>query len=287
MTRTRTPQEMPQDGMEVADTRPGLEVSEHSQQHGQPAPIQQWLPQPYHATGAGNNIASEYPAVLSKDTHPPITKREKKRLVTIIAVWVAATAIIVGASIGGSLGSTVSDLAVQLSSCQKDLSICRQSTSPSQLPETSDPSPTTSSAPAQTTTAGRLLNYVVEPPSKIYNLGENCDDLLQQMNASKGSDFQLYCDLDLGRGTGKDVHGNPVISIDMVSITAYTLNDCMKACTGIASSSKHSDSACRAVTFRLDMYNFPNGGNCWLKNSTLTTASGSRSCNGCASVVFS
>lgn len=97
--------------------------------------------------------------------------------------------------------------------------------------------------------------------------------------------FLVYCGVDFKEGpdwTNRD--GSDVVLADLLILIAYSMADCLQACSQYTAKSQAWDrpSSCGSVTFKPNIGNFTNG-NCWLKNSTVTHDPGDGVCDDCIS----
>lgn len=128
---------------------------------------------------------------------------------------------------------------------------------------------------ATTTTGGLFINYLPEPTSVVGDLSMDCG--AQEKNVQiTGEDerFNLYCNVDLYSGGRQDASGKQVFVGDLVGLAAYTLGDCLTACSlyNRQSGKIGRDDGCGSVTFctAMQRYSRSSGANCWLKNSTVS-----------------
>ncbi|KAI0817145.1 hypothetical protein GGR55DRAFT_5196 [Xylaria sp. FL0064] len=186
-------------------------------------------------------ITSRVPPPKAGDMMPYETRqatgvktRNWPLVAAIAATW---TAIIVGAALGGGLGASLSD-------CRSDLQTLRtlsgnssDSQSNTGLPTTTEPggisSTTSSSGPAGTTNNDLIENYTATPATQIYNLDIDCGSLsASPQESGYGERFDVYCSSDAAPGPKIDKNGNGVMLADIGSTIAYSLADCLQACSG-------------------------------------------------------
>jgi hypothetical protein len=101
-----------------------------------------------------------------------------------------------------------------------------------------------------------------------------------------GEKFSVYCHQDFGSGKRRDVGNNEVVLADVMALIAYSMADCMLACSQYTRWSNNAgiDSTCRSVTWASNLtYSDHVTGNCWLKNSTVTYDAGMTPCDWCYS----
>lgn len=115
--------------------------------------------------------------------------------------------------------------------------------------------------------------------AKVYNVSADCDNLAAQDQISpiNNESFTVRCQFNLPTGTDSqqtDSDGNVLKLVDMIGIVAYTLVDCIRACSERTRQVKllglPVSETCRAVTFGTQLQSLVSGagGNCWLKNGT-------------------
>ncbi|TGJ85793.1 hypothetical protein E0Z10_g3013 [Xylaria hypoxylon] len=211
-------------------------------------------------------------------------ERSWRNWARIVTITVAATAVIVGGAVGGGLGASLANcrqnLGASLSSCENDLSQCENAP----LTATKDPPfATTSSAAFETTTGGLLVNYTIEPPSKVFNVSVDCDALAASIQVTQAQEkFLVYCGVDFGTGDRINRDGDDVVLADIARFTSYSMQDCLEACSQYTYKSQlwGVNNACGSVNFQVLIAKNPTG-NCWLKNSTITHSPGAGQCDYC------
>ncbi|KAI1307117.1 hypothetical protein F5Y03DRAFT_352829 [Xylaria venustula] len=293
--------------MEPLPIFPGLEVADpqiRSRQFVPPmAPQSQDL--------ASTEVASYYvpPKDISEPYIPdhspsaaidvPVTEVKEngnRSWIFIAAIAAVLTAIIVGAAVGGGLGSA-------LSSCQNNLrssrnasgtviSECTSSSTTVSLAthttQNTASSTTTCLASFQTTTSGQLLNYEAVPSKNVSTLGVDCDALQKNWQVtSQGEKYSALCNVGFEAGTNRtDGDGNSVTLAAITTLIAYSLSDCLEACSGYTYNSRQPgrnvDESCGSVVFRIDMADNYHA-NCLLLNSTVTHHAGGGVCDTCIS----
>jgi hypothetical protein len=172
-----------------------------------------------------------------------------------------------------------------LTSCSKISAAKKNTTSICSTPQpSSQPSGSSSTtAPSQTTysttTSGLLLNYRAEPTDHIFSLDAPCDTA-KQIFPQSGNAFSIYCNKDVGNGgyaaqTG--LNNERLIIIDILGTIAYSIADCVQGCASYnryLARWKWGDQPgmCRSVTFNPNVTTSitANGGNCFLKNGTVS-----------------
>ncbi|KAI8625022.1 hypothetical protein F5Y19DRAFT_480076 [Xylariaceae sp. FL1651] len=282
---------------------PGLEVADTTKTLPQIQIRQGWTASstPQSSTPQSSTPQSSTPQSSTPQSSTPQSSCEGKEVVSLAtklawrwrewllpaAIAAAATALIVGSTVGGALGAEVLQ-------CRKDLSqqpLATTSTSPtSSAPSTPSNPSTTSVATFQTTMDGKLLNYTVDSASQISTLSANCDSLSQEAQKTIFNEsFLVFCGNWIGEGGHKDYSGNEVILKDIAGIIAYSLQDCLEACSNYTSRARKYgiDNACGSVTFRTDLGSTINSqvwANCFLKNATARIPTGDKkNCNDCIS----
>ncbi|RSL52225.1 hypothetical protein CEP54_011034 [Fusarium duplospermum] len=207
------------------------------------------------------NPSSPAPYYVAIDQHhqqPP----QKPRGPFGLSLWVftvivvAITAAIVGGGVGGGLGAA-------LSNCQNSDSKCAADN------VDSDGSSTTTTPTPSTSTTTSAAFFTPTPASQIQNLTWFCEEPEQSktIELTNGFKFKAYCGTD-GGGVGNAEGGGTLK--DWVGIIAYSLEDCLQACTQMnaMNDSQDTGATCKSVTFRpglSDSYKW-HGSNCWLKD---------------------
>ncbi|GAW18924.1 hypothetical protein ANO14919_084070 [Xylariales sp. No.14919] len=269
--------------MEVRAISPGLEVAPPQHQRSRKS-MQSTQPENMtdQSTVQWNRSVNENDYMFSQE------ERSSRNWVFIVAITVAVTAVIVGGAVGGGLGASLANcrqnLGASLSSCQNNLSQC-ENASPTTTNDSLFTATATSSAAFETTTAGLLVNYTVEPPSKVFNVTLDCDALAASMQVTQAQEkFSVYCGVDFGTGSRVDRNGNDVVLADIVRFTSYSMQDCLEACSQYTGKSQlwGVSNSCGSVNFQVGMANNPTG-NCWLKNSTVIHSPGAGRCDNCIS----
>ncbi|KAI0399746.1 hypothetical protein F4802DRAFT_610628 [Xylaria palmicola] len=264
--------------MEVV--QPGLEVLTHQHQHQQYGQNgqQQWEEQQ-----GQKPLPGQLPSYQVDDPSP-----RKRGWGPAAAIATAITAVVIGATVGGGLGAS-------LSSCKNELGYFSprgSAVSQCQTLMTATnpiPSSTTTTSPAfPTTTNGLLVNYTVESPGNIENLAADCTSLTSTLQITPFQDkFSVYCYQDFGTGNLKDNDNRDVVVDDVMLLIAYSMADCLQACSQYTRRSQALgiDSSCGAVVWVSDMshFNHYQDGNCALKNSTVKFGYGNKGCGWCYS----
>ncbi|KAI1266646.1 hypothetical protein F5Y18DRAFT_362588 [Xylariaceae sp. FL1019] len=300
--------------MEVVSFEPsGLEVvhpQHHSPQYQSTSPPQGSLQSPMTQHESSEAMADQYKGYSASTQQEPLpswhyveqsipeehamnvnqpSRKSWSRWPFVAAV--IAAAVIVGAAIGGGVGS-------KLSSCEADLRryqsvsetasfLSSQSTTPTFTESVS----TTSSAPALETTAvdgGLITNYVAALPNNVYSLGDNCSDLATTtQTTSSQTKFSVYCNVDFGSGSRTGGDGSNITLSDLICLTSYSMQDCLNACGDYSyrASKSGRDDFCGSVTYSIYMSKLATD-NCCLKNSTVTHREGYTNCDGCISAIL-
>ncbi|KAI0808580.1 hypothetical protein GGR55DRAFT_696676 [Xylaria sp. FL0064] len=289
--------------MEALQIFPGLEVAD-PRQHGRQPFVPSLSPQSqdvistevpsYYAPpkyGEPLQIQDPNPATISLPIAEATESGKSRSWTFIAAVAAAVTAIVVGAAVGGGLGSA-------LSSCQKDLRASRSapatdlgaSTTPTQTTtrSTSTASSTTSTCLAsfQTTTDGQLVDYEAVTSKNVSSLSADCDALQKSWQVtSQGEKFSALCKVGFEAGAGRiDGNGNTVTLAEISTLIAYSLSDCLEACSGYTYASRHRgvEESCGSVVFRTNLADNYHA-NCLLLNSTVRHNPGGGACDECIS----
>jgi hypothetical protein len=175
-----------------------------------------------------------------------------RRQTWLLVLAVVLTTIVVGAAVGGGIGSQLHKTS---------------STTPKQeAAHTVTVTQTvTHAAPIATTSSGLLENYDAEPITKIYTVpldcpGRNKEQYLTSYNSSAPpKQFDITC------GRSLYATGRAALSL----FASYHLNDCIEACAGYVDA---NGVACKAITFHT--YTFYNNAltpNCWLFTGNFTS----------------
>ncbi|KAM0430165.1 hypothetical protein ACHAPT_006173 [Fusarium lateritium] len=213
------------------------------------------------------------PEVVAAYDHPPTTpyyvpvdqqhQQQKPRGPFGLSLWlftvivVAITAAIVGGGVGGGLGAA-------LSNCQNSNSECSADTA------VGDDNSTTASAAPTTSTTTSAFFFTPTPAAEIRNLTWFCEEAedTKTIQLTSGFEFKVYCGLD--GGGANNAEGGGTLK-DLVGIIAYSLEDCLQACTQMNAMNDNQDTnvTCKSVSFRANLAQSYKqyGGNCWLKDS--------------------
>ena len=187
------------------------------------------------------------------------------------------TAIIVGAAVGGGVGSLAasrksSTYVVFLPGVNRALrpwvnlsqtTGVAFSTITATSTVTLSSSATSSSSPAPSS----LVNFTVTDPSAIASLGTKCPELdLQIFTAAAGGSYKILCGVGYSATNGPGPNGFALY--DYTGIVAYTLDACIEACSkmnGYSAAANRTDGHCSAVTFvtALAKWYDNSQANCW------------------------
>jgi hypothetical protein len=131
------------------------------------------------------------------------------------------------------------------------------------VPATTVTTTVTTTSPSSTSTSG-FTNFSVTAPSAITSLYIDCPAVSSTTYTAQNSSniFAMTCDLDYPSWE--------VGNKDIVSIIAYSLQDCMEACSQMTS---RGIASCAGALFESDLGEWL-GGNCYLKSSLVTSSSG-------------
>ncbi|GAW20879.1 hypothetical protein ANO14919_103910 [Xylariales sp. No.14919] len=280
-------------GLEITEEQyernrpPGLEVSAHQQERWQNGTPQ--------SQAQRSSVTKLTPFPSSKTGKR--TRKERKRGPIVIAAFILAAIIVSGAAVGGGLGASLSNCQNDLSryqsatpapSQQSLLSACPSSTTIQSTPGITNSRDTTTSPTSFSTTSGGLLvDYTVAPSTEIWDLAVDCAALSSTFQTSLyGDKFSVYCRRDWGYGSRKDAANNEVIVGDVMNVIAYSMADCLQACSVYTAVSRTAgiDSSCSSVVWINDMAHYNHfHGNCLLKNTTVSFGSGDSACGWCFS----
>ena len=154
------------------------------------------------------------------------------------------------------------------------------STVSSPLPYTS-----TSALPAPSS----LENFVVPEPYYVGTLeNPGCAEDNSRIKVQYNHSFDLFCGVDMQSNIADE--GDPSLVVaDFTALFAYSITDCLYACSNAIYFTKHWDQdfaggnmqLCQGVTwnYQLALSNSSDHANCWLKNGTSTGFQ----CNTCIS----
>jgi hypothetical protein len=120
-------------------------------------------------------------------------------------------------------------------------------------------------------TTADLTNYTVAPAISVENVFLDCPNIASsQYTTTQNEKFSLYCGSAWVSGLEAAQGG---VVADMVHIVAYSVQDCLEACSGFNYEQRkwNGTARCRAMNFRANMAEKVEaiGGNCWLKNDTV------------------
>ena len=118
---------------------------------------------------------------------------------------------------------------------------------------------------SQSSTTISLTNVTVPTPSDVISVKFDCQSSNTYYSTRTGDVFTRRCGIDVAAGTIGN-NGWPVRGV--MKIVAYTMNDCMDACSGY--NKYNGPHTCQAVTFSAYMARFYArvSANCWLINAT-------------------
>ncbi|KAI1355990.1 hypothetical protein F5Y01DRAFT_310175 [Xylaria sp. FL0043] len=293
--------------MEALQIFPGLEVAD-PRQHGRQPFVPPLSPQSQDVVstevpsyycppkyGEPLQIQDSSPAMISLPIAEATESGKSKSWMFIAAAAAAVTAIVVGAAVGGGLGSALSscrkDLRSSRSAPATDLGQCTSATTTATQTtarSTNTASSTTSTCLAsfRATTDGRLVDYGAVPSENVSSLSADCDALQKSWQVtSQGEKFSALCKVGFEAGTGRtDGNGNTVTLAEVSTLIAYSLSDCLEACSGYTYTSRHRgvEESCGSVVFRTNLADNYHA-NCLLLNSTVRHNPGGGACDECIS----
>jgi hypothetical protein len=141
---------------------------------------------------------------------------------------------------------------------------------PSSCPVIAATLTTTSSG---TTATALAVDYAPADQSHIYNLSLDCTDGQIIKNSGRyKNNYVTYCGVDFSNHVVSSLDN--LLLIDILGITAYTLGDCLQACSNLNAYNEDfarpSMTYCRSVVFNADLHDSITsvGANCWMKNGT-------------------
>ncbi|KAM0344504.1 hypothetical protein ACHAPU_007477 [Fusarium lateritium] len=181
------------------------------------------------------------------------------------ALVVLCTAIVVGAGVGGGLGAAMANKSTD---CPTDYTCDPSASAPSATAE-----PTSCPTVENTTSSDNdTAAYVPRSPSSIQNLVLKCPDKKNDETRYKsnlGYEFQWWCGVNAPQGAPAE--GGGIVG-DLAPIIAYSIEDCMEACSAVAQKDANTGSGfhCASIVFgkRMSSEIDNQGANCWLKNAT-------------------
>lgn len=187
-----------------------------------------------------DNLSAAYAQGIKPIAEPTVLPQHKQRVCrfspALFGLVTALTAaLIVGAAVGGGLGSV----------------LAHEKKKP--------PTTVTITAPASTATnaGGKLTNYTVPSPTTISSVALDCPNIDgNTYNTSNGQSWALSCHLDEYTG-------------DLGAILAYTYQDCIEACAAM-NKWQGEERVCSRVQFSSLVAEkmAEDWGNCWLKNGS-------------------
>ncbi|KAK3712141.1 hypothetical protein LTR37_009232 [Vermiconidia calcicola] len=168
----------------------------------------------------------------------------------LLALVALVTAIVVGAAVGGGLGSQLSKRECRLSECVAQHASTERTVTV-----------TASASQPATTSGGLLVSYAPVPPTEIYSLALECDDgstyTTRYMDNATPQTFTKSCSTSLTSG-------------DLGANMAYTFEDCIEACA--AYNVLHGQYLCTRALFHsvVNYDDIGHGLSCWQKSSNAT-----------------
>ncbi|KAI0398971.1 hypothetical protein F4802DRAFT_613081 [Xylaria palmicola] len=282
--------------MEPVTIFQGIEVADPQRQSRQSIP-QLSLPlqdvpstevaSPYSPKKDGGQQFQHPSSTVANLPTPKATEKSRRSWVFIAAIAALVAATIVGSVVGGGIGSALVDCLNDLQSLQNspfpNSCQCANSSTTSTLttptPMTQElTSSTTCLAAFQTTTGGQLVNYKAVASRNVSTLDVDCDSLQKSWQVtSQGEKYSAFCNVGFLAGTNRtDGKGNSVTLAEITTLIAYSLPDCLEACSGNVAES------CGSVVFKTNMAANYNA-NCLLLNSTITHNPGGGTCDECIS----
>ena len=123
-----------------------------------------------------------------------------------------------------------------------------------------------------------VTNYTVVPPSQVYNVPLDCEKLATSIQTTSVQTtsvrrYKIYCGVDFGNAlpsTQSDSIGSPLLYTNLARVIAYSLNDCLEACSWLNFFATEYW-GCHSVYYSSRLHDslaFGSIGNCWLKNGT-------------------
>ncbi|KAJ9616369.1 hypothetical protein H2200_000087 [Cladophialophora chaetospira] len=213
------------------------------------------------------------PAYVDTSPMPQTSRGQGKWSVAALASLL--TAVVVGAALGGGLGST-------LINCRNEKCALSDNSgsdaSLSTLTVTGTTTTTTTEASAAATnTATPSAVLIPAAPTNVPLLDLLCINGSVSETAHRTATFLEHCGIDFGSNhvsTTKDDSGTALSMVDILGIIAYSPSDCYQACLTLddyhANTRGDSSTHCRSIVFNAKLADSAerNGANCWIKNGT-------------------
>lgn len=178
------------------------------------------------------------------------------------------TAIVVGAAVGGGLGSSLIHQRNENNALRQSIiaSVPNLSTCQPQSPARTDSSATATATSAATSTATTgLVDYVVAPPNTISTVELDCPGLDgTSYRTVRDQKFDLHC-------------GDRLSGDDVGALLAYTYSDCVESCSYMNWAWGNA-TFCNAVLFEAAIQtSYPDQrSNCFLKYATTISGTNQR-----------
>ncbi|CAJ0548607.1 Ff.00g022200.m01.CDS01 [Fusarium sp. VM40] len=240
-----------------------------SQHQHSPLPESEGLQVDTHA-----ERAAKAPEVAGYDQNghyyaPPIYNQQQPNgvrlpfglgVLAFTALVVLCTAIVVGAGVGGGLGAAMAN---KSSDCSTESVPAPSATAEA----TSCPTPDNT-----TSSDNDTAPYVPRSPSSVQELELKCPSKKNdetRYKSSKGYEFQWWCGVNAAQGSPAEGGG---IVADLAPIIAYTIEDCMEACSAMIQKDEDVGTGvrCSSIVFskKMSVELENQGANCWLKNAS-------------------
>jgi hypothetical protein len=138
---------------------------------------------------------------------------------------------------------------------------------PTPTSASASPSDVSADAPSETGT-----DYAARPFGAIQSINATCPStlLISSQLESKMSDIS-------GRYTYNCLDSTNILDADLMSFTAYTLEQCVDACSQYSAMNGGANTTCKAAVISSDFsarYETANGANCWLKSGSGDASTG-------------
>ena len=176
---------------------------------------------------------------------------------------------------------------------KKLLTSCRsQPTTTSSSTASSDSSTgvVSSACPAASTDVnGNIIDFAPPPIDSISSLDLDLKSLDGTTPTTSWSGYKYhvtsYHDLTSGGDTVQTSDGGPLELFDMFRVVAYTLDDCLEACSATYKSTVLGGARCLSITMNNKIWEAVDGqgGNCFLKNGTVADVTSRPECTSCLS----
>lgn len=254
--------------------------------HGYTQPYQPLYPKPEQQAGYAHT---------EPYAHAEQSQQKSRRLGTwaVAALASLVTAVVIGAALGGGLGSALSNcenekrygLNLNSRAGRREIKLANILCSALSANAGSSPSTTTitlsttitQTSAGLTAVATTTTAFIPTSPTDIPLLSFTCSNNTVSESQLYSGSFKEHCGVDFGSNytsSKTDSAGTNLRYFDIVGIIVYTLSDCYQACLNLNTRSDRvnldSSGYCRGVTFNAELAAAVDnvGASCWLKNGT-------------------